>query len=120
MVDRITLRGIRVNARHGVFPDERAHGQPFVVDLAVGVDAAPAAASDRLADTVDYAALAKQVASAVGSDPVDLIETVAQRVADLCLEQPRVADVEVTVHKPNAPVGVQLDDIAVTIHRSRT
>lgn len=120
MGDRITLRGIRVNAHHGVFPDERAHGQPFVVDLAVGVDAAPAAASDRLADTVDYAALAEQVAAAVGSDPVDLIETVAQRVADLCLEQPRVADVEVTVHKPNAPVGVQLDDIAVTIHRSRT
>ncbi|GAB3409639.1 dihydroneopterin aldolase [Flindersiella endophytica] len=120
VLDRITLRGIRVHAHHGVFPSERAQGQPFVIDVVLGVDTSVAAATDDLANTVDYAELAGKVAKAVGSDPVDLIETVARRVADVCLESPRVADVEVTVHKPQAPVGVQLDDIAVTIHRSRT
>lgn len=120
VLDRIALRGIRVHAHHGVYPAERAEGQLFVVDVVLGVDTSVAAATDSLADTVNYAELAENVAKAVGSDPVDLIETVAHRVADVCLESPLVADVEVTVHKPQAPVGVQLDDIAVTIHRSRT
>jgi dihydroneopterin aldolase len=107
-------------ARHGVHPEERAVGQPFVVDVALGVDTRAAARTDDLTQTVDYSRLATQLADAVSRDPVDLIETVAQRVADLCLDDPRVADVEVTIHKPEAPVGVPLDDIAVTIHRSRT
>jgi dihydroneopterin aldolase len=120
VVDRIKLSGLRVFGRHGVLPEERTAGQPFVVDVVIGVDTLSAARTDKLAETVDYGKLAGRVADAVGRDPVDLIETVAQRVADLCLDEPRVADVEVTVHKPEAPVGVQFDDIAVTIHRSRT
>ncbi len=120
MADRITLSGLRVFGRHGVHPEERAHGQQFVVDVALGVDTRPAARADDLASTVDYSRLATEVADAVSKDPVDLIETVAQRVADVCLDHPQVADVEVTIHKPEAPVGVQLDDVAVTIHRSRT
>jgi 7,8-dihydroneopterin aldolase/epimerase/oxygenase len=120
VADQITLRGLRVHGRHGVLPEERAVGQPFVVDVSLDVDTRPAARSDDLAQTIDYSRLATDLAEAVSKDPVDLIETVAQRVADLCLDQPRVAAVEVTIHKPEAPVDVQLDDIAVTIHRSRT
>ncbi|WP_020579449.1 dihydroneopterin aldolase [Actinopolymorpha alba] len=120
MADQITLRGLRVFGHHGVHPEERANGQPFVIDVVLGVDTRPAARTDDLTQTVDYSLLATRVADAVSKDPVDLIETVAQRVADVCLEQPSVADVEVTIHKPEAPVGVQLDDVAVTIHRSRT
>ncbi|HEY8458575.1 MAG TPA: dihydroneopterin aldolase [Actinopolymorphaceae bacterium] len=120
MVDRITLRGLRVHAHHGVHPHERVSGQPFVIDVALGVDTRPAATTDDLAQTVDYSRLARDVVDAVRKDPVDLIETVAQRVADLCLDHPSVQEVEVTVHKPEAPVDAEVDDIAVTIQRSRT
>lgn len=119
-MDRITLRGIRTHGHHGVLSSEREQGQPFVIDLALGVDTRPAARADDIGRTVDYGAVAVRVADAVRKDPVDLIETVAERVADLCLTEPHVAEVEVTVHKPHAPVGVPFDDISVTIHRSRT
>jgi dihydroneopterin aldolase len=118
--DRITLRGLQAFGRHGVLPEERLSGQPFVVDVVLGVDTRAAAKTDDLAETVDYSSLASRVVDAVGADPVNLIETLAQRVADICLAEPKVSDVEVTVHKPKAPVGVPFDDIAVTIHRSRT
>jgi 7,8-dihydroneopterin aldolase/epimerase/oxygenase len=120
MGDRIALRGLRAFGHHGVLPDERRDGQPFVVDVVLGVDTRAAAKADDLGETVDYSTLADRVVEAVGADPVNLIETLAQRVADVCLGEPRVNDVEVTVHKPKAPVGVPFDDIAVTIHRSRT
>lgn len=120
MGDRIALRGLRAFGHHGVLPDERRDGQPFVVDVVLGVDTRAAAKTDDLAETVDYSSLAGRVVEAVGSDPVNLIETLAERVADVCLTEPKVNDVEVTVHKPQAPVGVPFDDIAVTIHRSRT
>jgi dihydroneopterin aldolase len=118
--DLITLRGLRVFGHHGVHPEERANGQTFVVDVVLGVDTRKAARSDDLSQTVDYSLLAAQVTDAVSKDPADLIETVAERVADLCLDHPRVEQVEVTLHKPEAPVGLPLDDVAVTIHRSRT
>lgn len=119
-MDRIALRGVRAYGHHGVLASEREQGQPFLIDIALGVDTRSAAGADDLALTVDYGAIAKRVVDAVGRDPVNLIETVAQRVADLCLAQPRVAEVEVTVHKPHAPVGVPFDDLAVTINRRRT
>lgn len=119
-MDRIALRGLRAYGHHGVFASERELGQPFLVDIALGLDTGPAAGADDLAQTVDYGAIAKRVVDSVGRDPVNLIETVAQRVAELCLAEPRVAEVEVTVHKPHAPIGVPFDDLAVTIHRRRT
>ncbi|MEO7980467.1 MAG: dihydroneopterin aldolase [Sporichthyaceae bacterium] len=118
--DRIAVRGIEAFGHHGVYPEERAAGQPFVVDVVLTVDLAAAASSDDVADTVHYGELAQQVVAAVGRDPVDLVETLAQRVADLALGYPLVDEVEVTVHKPEAPVGVPFDDVAVTIVRSRS
>jgi dihydroneopterin aldolase len=117
--DRLSIRGIEVHGHHGVFGFERRDGQPFVVDLVLGVDTRPAAASDDLADTVDYGALTLRVKEAVERDPVDLVETVAQRVADVCLADDRVGWAEVTLHKPQAPIEATFDDVALTIHRSR-
>ncbi|HEY9376598.1 MAG TPA: dihydroneopterin aldolase, partial [Jiangellaceae bacterium] len=71
-------------------------------------------------ETVDYGTLAEKIAGVVAGEPVKLIETLAQRVAELCLADDRVIDVEVTVHKPDAPVSVSFDDVAVTIRRTRT
>jgi dihydroneopterin aldolase len=118
--DRITVRGIRATGFHGVYAGERRTGQPFVVDVVLHLDLAPAAASDDVTATVHYGELAEKVVSAIESDPVDLIETLAQRIADLALSYPVVDEVEVTVHKPEAPVGVPFSDIAVTLLRSRS
>ncbi|MHA7985279.1 dihydroneopterin aldolase [Rathayibacter sp. CAU 1779] len=116
--DRITLTGLRVHAHHGVFDFEREQGQDFVVDVVAWLDLGPAARGDELAATVHYGELAEAVADAVASDPVDLIETVAERVARVALSFP-VKHVEVTVHKPNAPISVPFGDVAVTVVRDR-
>jgi dihydroneopterin aldolase len=117
--DRIALTGIRVRAHHGVFEFERVEGQEFVIDVAVAVDLAAAASGDDLERTVHYGELAEAVAAAVERDPVDLIETVAERVAGVALGFPAVEEVEVTVHKPQAPITVPFTDVSVTIVRGR-
>ncbi|HEY9365142.1 MAG TPA: dihydroneopterin aldolase [Agromyces sp.] len=117
--DRITLTGLRVRAHHGVFDFERVEGQEFVIDVSVAVDLAAAAASDELDRTVHYGELAEAVVAAVERDPVDLIETVAERVAAVALGFAAVDEVEVTVHKPQAPITVPFGDVAVTIVRGR-
>jgi dihydroneopterin aldolase len=117
--DRITLRGLRVRGHHGVFPQERRDGQDFVVDVTAWLDLAPAAASDDLADTLDYGDLAQRVAAIVGGPPCDLIEAVAGRIADEVLTDPRVVAVEVMLHKPHAPIPLAFADVAVVVHRSR-
>ncbi len=117
--DRIALVGLEAHGHHGVFDFERDAGQVFGVDVVLGLDTRPAAASDDLADTVDYGALTRDVLAVVEGEPVDLLETLAQRIADVCLVDERVEWVEVTVHKPAAPVPATFADVALTIHRSR-
>jgi dihydroneopterin aldolase len=117
--DSIVLTGLRVRAHHGVFDFERAEGQDFVVDVTAWLDLSPAAAGDDLGATVHYGELAEEVAAAVERDPVDLIETVAERVAATVLAHEPVDAVEVTVHKPQAPISVPFGDVAVRIVRSR-
>ena len=119
MTDRIALVGLEGQGHHGVFDFERETGQVFRVDVVLGLDTGPAAASDDLADTVDYGAVARDVLSVVEGEPVDLLETLAQRVADVCLADTRVQWTEVTVHKPAAPIDATFADVALTIHRSR-
>lgn len=118
-MDRISVTGIEVFGHHGVLPHERELGQRFVVDLVLELDLAPAAASDDVADTVHYGELARDVAALVAAEPVDLIETVAERVATRCLADGRVAAAEVTVHKPAAPLPVVATEVAVTVRRTR-
>ena len=117
--DRIVLRGLRGHGFHGVYDTERATGQPFVVDVELVLDLRPAAASDEVTDTVHYGELAARVVAVVEGEPVALLETLAQRVADVCLADQRVVETTVTVHKPEAPVPVAFDDVAVTIVRRR-
>lgn len=118
--DRILLSGVRAVGRHGVLPEERANGQEFVVDLELWLDLGVAAATDRVAATVHYGELAEQVAAAISGDPVDLIETLAQRIADVALGNDLVDRVVVTVHKPTAPIAVPFTDVAVRIDRARS
>jgi dihydroneopterin aldolase len=117
--DELGVSGIECFAHHGVLDHERHEGQRFVVDLTLGLDSAPAAASDDLRDTVDYGSLVESVKSAVESEPVDLIETVAQRIAGVCLSDPRVEWARVTLHKPEAPIDATFSDVALTITRKR-
>ena len=113
--DRITLRGIQVSARHGVYPEEKVTPQLFLIDVTCSL-AAPAT-DDDLATTVDYAELAERIGEVAAGEPVDLIETLAERIAATCLADRRLAAVEVTVHKPQAAMPVAVADIAVTITR---
>lgn len=117
MADELAVTGIECFGHHGVFDFERREGQIFVVDLVLGVDTAPAAASDDLRDTVDYGSLVTSVKAAVEEDPVDLIETLAQRIADVCLLDDRVEWARVSVHKPDAPIDATFSDVALTITR---
>ena len=119
MTDRIELRGLTVRGHHGVFEHERRDGQEFVVDITVWIDLDRAAASDDLTDTLDYGALAARVTDIVGGPARNLIETVAGQVADDVMGDERVHAVEVVVHKPQAPIPLALNDVAVTIRRSR-
>ena len=117
--DRIALRGLRVRGRHGVYDFEREKGQDFVVDAELELSTAPAAESDDVAATVHYGELAERLAEVIGGEPVNLLETLAARLADVCLADERVAAATVTVHKPQAPIALQFDDVAVTIRRTR-
>ena len=119
MSDELSVTGIECFAHHGVFDFERREGQVFVVDLVLGIDTRPAAASDDLVDTVNYGTLVADVKAAVERDPVDLIETVAQRIADVCLLDSRVEWARVTLHKPDAPIDATYSDVALTITRTR-
>jgi dihydroneopterin aldolase len=119
MSDELAVLGIECYAHHGVFDFERRDGQNFIIDLVLGVDTRSAAASDDLHDTVDYGSLVTSVKAAVETDPVDLIETLAQRIADVCLLDNRVEWSKVTVHKPDAPIDATYSDVVLTITRKR-
>lgn len=118
-LDRIELRGLRVFARHGVLDSERVSGQEFVIDAVLWLDTRPAAGSDDLSKTVDYGALANRLVRLAEEPPVRLIETLAERLAAGCLSEPLVAEVEITIHKPQAPITHPFSDVTVTIRRAR-
>ncbi len=115
--DSITLRGLWVRAHHGVMEQERAGGQIFVVDVTARLDLSEAGTTDQLPSTLDYGTLAEAIHRRVSGERWNLIERVAERVADLVLEDRRVVRVEVTVHKPEAPIGVEFEDVSVTVVR---
>jgi dihydroneopterin aldolase len=118
-LDSISITGLRIDAHHGVFEHERRDGQEFVIDATVWLDLRSAGASDDLAQTVHYGELATALADAVRRDPVDLIETLAERLASTALAQPAVRTTRITVHKPHAPIAERFDDVSVTITRGR-
>ncbi|MCS5718079.1 dihydroneopterin aldolase [Herbiconiux sp. CPCC 205763] len=119
-LDSLTLTGLEVFAQHGVFDFERAEGQRFVIDVTLWLDTAPAADSDDLAKTVHYGELAVAITEAASIDPVDLIETLAERIAGVVLANDPVERVRVVVHKPDAPITVPFADVSISITRSRS
>jgi dihydroneopterin aldolase len=118
--DRVSLRGVAARGHHGVFDFERQQGQRFVVDVVCWLDLSVAAGTDDLAATVNYGTLAEAIVSDIERDPLNLIEALAGRIVQTCLAVPLVETVEVTVHKPDAPISVEFADVAVTLTRSRT
>ena len=120
MSDQIVLSGIHGFGYHGLFEQERKDGQDFFVDLTLSVDLTAAAQSDAIDDTVNYAEITDLVVEEITTNPVNLIEKLAARIAERVLNQHlKVQAVAVTVHKPQAPVAAQLKDIAVVVTRSR-
>ena len=119
MSDRIRLAGLRVRGHHGVFEHERRDGQDFLIDVELELDTRQAAASDDLADTVDYGTLAQRIAEIVGGEPVNLLETLAERIAEACLSDSRVRVAAVEVHKPQAPIPLSFEDVSVRVRRMR-
>lgn len=120
MSDRISLRGLTVFGHHGVLTTEQILGQDFIVDVDLVLDLAPAAKTDDVTDTVHYGELAEALADVVAGPPVKLIETLASRIADVCLADDRVEAAIVTVHKPHAPIAATIADVSVTIERRRS
>ncbi|HEY4454658.1 MAG TPA: dihydroneopterin aldolase [Pseudonocardiaceae bacterium] len=119
MTDRITLTGLRVRGHHGVFDYERRDGQDFLLDATLWLDLTKAVNTDDLTHTVHYGELAEKAAAIIAGPPVDLIETVAGRIADMIMTDERVRATEVTIHKPSAPIPLTFADVSVTIRRSR-
>lgn len=119
MSDHIRLSGLRVRGHHGVFDFERRDGQDFVIDADLELDTRPAAASDDVADTVHYGELAQALAAVIAGEPVNLLERLAERLIDVCLADVRVRAATITVHKPQAPIPLTFEDVAVTIRRER-
>lgn len=117
--DTISLVGLRVFAYHGVLVEEQESGQEFLIDVTMRTNLAGAAGSDDLSDTLDYSAVAAAIHARVAGERWNLIERVAERVADLVLEDERVAGVAVRVHKPDAPIPVPFEDVVVEVRRSR-
>ncbi len=120
MADLIRLAGVRGRGFHGVFEHERRDGQEFVVDVELEADLSWAGQSDALADTVNYGEIGALALAHIEGQPLDLIEALAERIAADVLGQHRLVDeVRVTVHKPQAPVGVPFGDVTVTVTRRR-
>src|SRR5690625_5112504 len=116
--DAITLTGITGHGHHGVFESERFAGQEFRVDVTVYVDARAGASGDDVSQTVHYGELAEQVHDLITGPAVDLIETLAEKIAGVTLSFPAARAVDVTVHKPQAPIEVPFENVSVKIHRA--
>lgn len=120
MSDRIVITGVAATGYHGVFAEERRDGQIFVVDATLNLDLSIAGTNDKLINTVDYAKVALLIHQIIIDEPFDLIERLGEEIADQILNSYSLVHiVEITVHKPMAPIGIKVEDIAVVIVRSR-
>jgi dihydroneopterin aldolase len=116
-MDQITLSGVTAVGHHGVFDFERRNGQPFVVDAVLHLDFGPAAVSDDVLHTAHYGEVAECIRGWITGEPLNLIEALAVRIADDVLAKFPVSAVDITVHKPQAPITVEFGDVSVSVHR---
>ena len=117
--DTIELRGMRFFGRHGVSLEERMEPQPFEVDVVLHLDLTRAGTSDELAETVDYSAIFDGVAGIVEGRSFRLIEALAAAIGEMVLASHAVAEVEVAVRKPRAPLPGTFETVEVRIRRRR-
>lgn len=115
--DRIFLRGLAVDCVIGFIEWERRIRQTVVIDLELPVDCRAAAVRDRVEDTLDYKTVAKRVLAFVEESQFQLVETLAERIAQLILGEFAVEWVRVSVNKPGAIGGSR--DVGVAIERTR-
>ncbi|HIJ65850.1 MAG TPA: dihydroneopterin aldolase [Candidatus Hydrogenedentes bacterium] len=101
-LDKIHIRDLQLRCVVGIYPQERKEKQDVTVNLTLYADLRAGCASDSIEDTVDYKAVKKKVVATVEDSSCYLVEHLAQRVADVCLEDPRVKRVKVTIDKPGA------------------
>jgi len=121
MLYRIDLKGLQAFGHHGVAEFERQYGQLFVVDVSLWLDATEAAATDDVSKTAHYGLLADAIVADVKINPVNLLETLVTRLAQVVLEfDPRIETVDVTVHKPNAPIDHPFSDVSVSFRAGRS
>lgn len=119
-MDKIIVKNLKLFCYHGVNPEEKIDGQNFVFDIEAGVDLSLPCKTDNVDDTVSYAKIIKTVRRVAQSEKNDLLERVAQRVADeLFLEFDKINSLVITLKKPEAPIKADFDYVAVTIERSR-
>ena len=118
--DVITISGISATGFHGVFDHERSEGQTFVVDVKVATSFRVSAASDDVSDTLDYGLMSQAVVEEIQGGPYNLIEKLASVIVDRLMRDFAPLAVQVTVHKPEAPIPVPFGDVAVTMSRSRS
>ena len=119
-MDRIVLDHMEFYCYHGCLSEERQQGQTFFVDAVLHLDLRAAGEQDNLAQTVNYADVFTKIRSIVEGEPANLIEAVAERIASMVLrEYPSIVRVEVTVHKPSAPIPGPFRDVSVSIMRER-
>ncbi|MGX9899028.1 dihydroneopterin aldolase [Arthrobacter sp. SA17] len=118
-MDKITLSGVTAMGNHGVFDFERRDGQPFIVDAVLHLDFAKAAFSDDVSDTAHYGEVADRIRKWITGEPVNLIEALAVRIAEDLLQEFPLSAVDITVHKPQAPIDVEFGDVSVSVHRER-
>lgn len=118
--DQIILKGIRLYGYHGVNPEEKQFGQPYIVDLAADLNLTQPGSSDQLDDTVSYTRMYRIAQSVIAGESRNLLEALAQTLADRLLSELPIAAIKVTVKKPNPPIqGSSIQYAAVTIHRRR-
>lgn len=113
---KINIKGLSVYAHHGVFDYEKAYGQEFLIDAEVTVKAT---SSDDIANTLSYADLADALVADAKQNPVDLLETLAQRLLAVTFGFDAVQKAKITVHKPNAPLNHKFDDVSVSVKGKR-
>lgn len=118
-LDRIRIDRLHVRGRHGVFEHERATGQDFYIDAEVWLDTRAAAGSDDIEDTLHYGHLMRALYEVALREPVDLLETLAERLAAVTFAFSGPQAVRITVHKPQAPVKLRFDDVTVSVLRYR-
>jgi dihydroneopterin aldolase len=116
--DVLRLEGMRFFGHHGCRAEEREAGAHFDVDVEARTDLRPAAATDRVEDTVDYARLIERCRTVVEEESHHLVETVAEHIAASLLEEPAIESVRVSVGK-RPPLPVAVDRFTVVVERDR-